>query len=327
MRLPSSTALRLGFKTCSSLFTSTSSTGQCFTSPKNAAPGSHEVRPQLCRNHPWRLQKISCPLLPPQSLNPLQDALLSSHTNLLVREGEAGRGSQRPQPTQLFHTPLAYWRLCEQKFAGSLQVVCGGVYRMPNSSCSAVLGGIYRETEPTTQCCYLLPIQPFLLEAIYGVLHFLLILDREVLTDSTLNVSQGCLLAEKMPNTTVDWIRKQHQHTRELSPLLSSCWMTSTMLHLGFSPLQEKPRMEESSLHAHSGGGNLNSGGRILLFPERRIAGIQEQSILENPMADLQFCHSIWRRQMKDLPPKSSPLTRQFFFWNSTCYHAPVAPG
>lgn len=148
-------------------------------------------------------EDLLSPLLPPQSLNPLQDALLSSHTNLLVREGEAGRGSQRPQPTQLFHTPLASWRLCEQKFAGSLQVVCGGVYRMPNSSCSAVLGGIYRETEPTTQCCYLLPIQPFLLEATYGVLHFLLILDREVLTDSTLNVSQGCLLAEKMPNTTV----------------------------------------------------------------------------------------------------------------------------
>lgn len=74
----------------------------------------------------------------------------------------------------------------------------------------------------------------------------------------------------------------QHYHglnflnqTRGLSPLFSSCW-TSTTLHLGFGPLQERHQMEESSLHAHSGQGNRKSGGRILPFLERRIAGIQE---------------------------------------------------
>lgn len=108
----------------------------------------------------------------------------------------------------------------------------------------------------------------------------------------------------------------QHYHglnflnqTRGLSPLFSSCW-TSTTLHLGFGPLQERHQMEESSLHAHFGRGNHKSGGRILPFLERRIAGIQEHSMLENPMADLQFCHSIRRSQMKS-HPKIQPIGKK----------------
>lgn len=77
----------------------------------------------------------------------------------------------------------------------------------------------------------------------------------------------------------------QHYHglnflnqTRGLSPLFSSCW-TSTMLHLGFGPLQERHQMEESSVH-----GLQSAQGLGPLLSEE---GLRERclfSLQRNPM-------------------------------------------